>query len=161
MILIIALVLADEPTMPEPLVELPTLSERESAQARHATAGFRTSLPAGPGQSTRLALVEDFDGAFIFEGTTRLQTGFRWASIAAELAGTGATSEAWSGSGLGNLAYLVAPARHLAQVLVGRIVGGGPTKLTAVGPIIPVCLPHGAVKLPNSHRHWAASGRPG
>lgn len=99
-------------------LELPTTRPHpeRTPKPRLGTTGFRTMLVTGPGAvQTRVALVQDLDGAFISEGTLRAQVGSRWVSLAAEVAGTAAASGIWSGAGLGNV------------VIDGRVVFGGRT----------------------------------
>ncbi|MES2640509.1 MAG: hypothetical protein V4850_13535 [Myxococcota bacterium] len=82
---------------------LPTLRTPREAMPRHGTAAFRVSIPAGPPSvSTRLAFVQDFDGASIVELT--LRGGYAWRSfgLAVEVAGTAGVSDQWAGAGLGN-----------------------------------------------------------
>lgn len=118
-LLLVALALAEDgetaveesppPKSPPAAAELPLALELPRPrlgpprQRRLGTTGFRTLLPAGNTATARVALVVDPTGPFIFEGTTRLQAGFRWASIAAEVAGTAGASELWSGAGFGNV----------------------------------------------------------
>jgi hypothetical protein len=101
-------------------VELPRYHLGKPPQPRLGTTAYRTSLPAGNSVSTRVAFVEDPGGPFIFEATTHVQAGFRWASIAAEVAGTAGASDRWSGSRFGNV---VLDARFLFGGTVTAAVG--------------------------------------
>lgn len=89
--------------------------ERPSGPApRFGTAGFRTSVPAADAAaSTRLAFVEDFDGAAIGELTLRGQYAWQSFGLSVEMAGTAGASDRWSGAGLGNTVFD-------ARALVGR-----------------------------------------
>lgn len=62
-----------------------------------------TPATDGVGFTSRLALVHDPDGLFITELTLRADAGWRWGSVAAELAGTAARSWDRRSAGLGNL----------------------------------------------------------
>ncbi|GDX79411.1 hypothetical protein LBMAG42_12220 [Deltaproteobacteria bacterium] len=78
-------------------------------------AGYRLQLPAGPASvSSRLALVEGFDGIFIGELTVRGQKSWAWFGMAAEVSGAAGVSDIWGAAGLGNtridLAALFGPA---------------------------------------------------
>lgn len=89
---------------------------RAVAPPRNAFHGFRAQVPAGPpAVGTRIALVQDFNGAFVGELTLRGQSSWRWFGMAAEVVGAAAGSELWSGAGLGNtkidLAFLFGPPR--------------------------------------------------
>lgn len=110
-LLLCAQALADpsEASAPAPLpeaeapLELPRVFLANVPKPRMGTTAYRTSLPAGNAVSTRVALVEDPGGPFIVEATAHAQVGFRWASFAAEVAGTAGASDVWSGARLGNL----------------------------------------------------------
>lgn len=66
--------------------------------------GFRvTTVAAGRSAYSRLALVEDFDGAFYQELTLGGQSWAGRFGLAAELAATSGFSDRWLGYGLGNL----------------------------------------------------------
>lgn len=122
--------------LPEPKPGRPKLPKAE----RFGTAAFRAHLPAdGPAVSSRLALVQDFDGPSIGELTVRVQQGWHSFAVAAEIAGTAGASPLWSSAGLGNLALD-------ARVLFGR----GATH--ALG--LRVLLPVGARGAPRGPVHW-------
>ncbi|MES2642021.1 MAG: hypothetical protein V4850_21230 [Myxococcota bacterium] len=70
---------------------------------RYGTTGFRTAVPAADtSASTRVAFVQDFDGATIGELTLRGMYASQSFGLAIEVAGTAAVSDRWSGIGLGN-----------------------------------------------------------
>ena len=69
--------------------------------------GFRvTTVAAGRSVFTRVALVEDFDGAFYQELTLGGQTWAGRFGFATELAATSGFSEGWTGYGLGNSGWV-------------------------------------------------------
>ncbi|MBM4366546.1 MAG: hypothetical protein FJ102_10040 [Deltaproteobacteria bacterium] len=91
--------------------------------------GFRvTTVAAGRSAYTRLALVEDFDGAFYQELTLGGQTWAGRFGFATEIAATAGFSDTWHGYGLGNLLldarFLVDPARKHALGLRLRLPAG-------------------------------------
>ncbi len=102
--------------------------------------GFRvTTVAAGRSVFTRVALVEDFDGAFYQELTLGGQTWAGRFGFATELAATSGFSEGWTGYGLGNV---VLDARDL----VDR------TRRHALG--VRVHLPAGAIVQPDAPVTW-------
>ncbi len=102
--------------------------------------GFRvTTVAAGRSAYTRLALVEDFDGAFYQELTLGGQTWAGRFGFATEIAASSGFSETWTGYGLGNL---VLDARYL----VDR------TRRHALG--LRVRLPAGSIALPDLPVTW-------
>ncbi len=126
MLLMMALALAEEPAPPageaEPTTpaDVPAQRVHKTPRPRLGTTGYRTSLPTGQSISTRVAFVEDPDGPFLFETTTHAEVGFRWASLAAEVAGTAGASDQWSSAGFGNA---VIDARFLFGGAVTAAVG--------------------------------------
>lgn len=99
---------AEEPTAPSSAesAPLPDPNPRRAKRKhpRLGTYAFRAAIPAGGGAATtRVALVEDFDGPFIGEVTVRGQYAWRHFGVAVELAGTGGVSPLWASAGLGNL----------------------------------------------------------
>jgi hypothetical protein len=87
------------------------------AHAECPCEGFRvTTLASGRDVRARLALVEDFDGAFSQELTLHGQTWWRQVGVGAELAATSGFAEGWTGAGVGNLVvdgrWLFARRRH-------------------------------------------------
>ncbi|MFN7145672.1 MAG: hypothetical protein ACK4YP_17985, partial [Myxococcota bacterium] len=106
---------------------------------RFGTAAYRAHLPAdGPAVSSRLALVQDFDGPSIGELTVRVQQGWHSFAVAAEIAGTAGASSTWSSAGLGNL---VLDARGL--------FGRGATHALGLRAVLPVGVrggPRGPVR---------------
>lgn len=104
-----------EPPVALPLPNARPGRDRPSGPApRYGTTGFRLSVPAGgTAATTRLAFVQDFDGAAIGEVTLRGQAAWQHVGLAAELSGTAAASDRWTGAGLGNLLID-------ARYLVGR-----------------------------------------
>jgi hypothetical protein len=84
--------------------ELPAYRPRAPWVAPAGAEGFRVRIPGDrTALSTRLALVQDLDGAFIVEDTLVGEWGWRRLGLAAELAWTGGLSDVWASSGLGNL----------------------------------------------------------
>lgn len=107
-LLLAALALADDP------LPLPELRPRITGKAeRLDTTAFRTFTPAGAAEAgarkalvtsvtSRIALVEDFDGPFIGELTLRGQLAWHSFGLGVEVAGTAGASTIWSGAGIGN-----------------------------------------------------------
>ncbi|MES2642023.1 MAG: hypothetical protein V4850_21240 [Myxococcota bacterium] len=130
--------LATDPSATETL-PLPSVRPGRVRAPRLGTTAFRTAIPAGPvSVSTRVALVQDFDGATIGELTLRGRLAWRYFGLAVEVAGTAAASDVWSGAGLGN------------TFVDARGIFGGPVATHALGlrGSIPTGIrgdPHGAI----------------
>lgn len=113
--------------------------------ARQAFSAFRLQLPTGrPDVALRLAGVVDPIGTNFGEATLRVQGGWTWFALAAELPAAAGVAEGWSDAGLGNLkvnaevVFGPADSTHtlgLQGVLsLGRVGGGHPVSFWGTVP---------------------------